>query len=109
MAGGVQNLIQSFQAGLLQFIDGRMPRILGNPVTFEKIESAKKSNFKFGTVENLTEELLGEDGMFEEHEAESTEEVVKNCDCCGDEIILSQNAETEGDALQFQSHGDGQA
>ena len=42
--------------------------------------------------------------MFEEFEAEGTEEVVQNCDCYGDEVILSQNtAETEGNALQFEN------
>ena len=44
--------------------------------------------------------------MFEEHETEDAEEVVQEGDCCGDEITLSQDAETMGDALQFQNHGD---
>ena len=66
VAGGVQNLIYSFQAGLQRFLDGAMPRILGNPITFEEIESAKKSNCKFGEIEGL-EELLGDDGLFEEY------------------------------------------
>ena len=35
-----------------------------------------------GTVGNLTEELLGEDGTFEECEAEPDEEVVQACGCC---------------------------
>ena len=47
VAGGVQKLIQSFQAELQQFRNGRMPRILANPVTFEEVESTKKSNLKF--------------------------------------------------------------
>jgi hypothetical protein len=38
IAGGVQNLIHSFQAGLQRFCDGTMPRIFGNPITFEEIE-----------------------------------------------------------------------
>ena len=81
-----------------------MPRILGNPVTFEEIELAKKNNLIHGTVENLTEELLGEDGTFKECEAEPNEEVVQACDCCGDEMVISQEAEMVGDASQFQSH-----
>ena len=48
VAGGVQNLTQSFQAVLQRFRDESMPRILGNPVTFEEIECAKKSNLKLG-------------------------------------------------------------
>ena len=104
VAGGVQNLIQSFQAGLQQFRKGGMPRILGNSVTREEIESAQKSNLKFGAVENLVE-LLGDDGMFEEHETDDTEEVVQNYECCGEEITLSpqDTAEAMGDALQFQN------
>ena len=58
IAGGVKNLIQSFQAGLQRFRDGGMPRILGNPVKVEEIECAKNSNLKFGEVAGL-EELLG--------------------------------------------------
>ena len=45
-----------------------MSRILGNPVTFEEIECAKKFNLKFGEVDGF-EELLGNDGMFEEYGA----------------------------------------
>ena len=74
-----QNLIQSFQAGLQQFRNGGIPRILGNPVTFE------------------------------EHGAEDAREVVQECDCCGEEIVItSQEAtdmnETLGDALQSQPY-----
>ncbi|MCP4994211.1 MAG: hypothetical protein GY934_10585, partial [Gammaproteobacteria bacterium] len=106
VAGGVQNLLHSFQIGLQEFRNGGMPRILGNPVTFEEIECAKKSNLKFGMVENLTEKLLGEDGMFEEFEAEEIKEVVQSCACCGDDVTFSQDAaETEGDASQFQDPG----
>ena len=64
VAGGVQNLLHSFQVGLQEFRNGEMPRILGNPdpVTFEEIESVKDSDLKFENVENLSESL-GEDGM----------------------------------------------
>ena len=43
--------------------------------------------------------------MLEEHEAK---EVVQNCECCEDEDTFSpqDTAETMGDALQFQNHGD---
>ena len=58
--GRVKNLIQSLQAGLQRFRDGARPIIVGNPVTFEEIECAKKSNLKFGEVDGL-EELLGDD------------------------------------------------
>ena len=47
VAGGVENLIHSFTAGLLRFRDGAMPRILGNPGTFEEIENVKKSSLTF--------------------------------------------------------------
>ena len=60
--GGVHKLIQSFQAGLQIFRDGARPRILGNPVTLEEIECAKKSNLKLGEVDGLEE--LGYDGLF---------------------------------------------
>ena len=42
--GGVETLLQSFIAGLQRFMDGVMLRIMGNPVTFEEIEHANKSN-----------------------------------------------------------------
>ena len=38
--GGVETLLQSFIAGLQRFMDG----VMGNPVTFEEIEHANKSN-----------------------------------------------------------------
>ena len=96
--GGVAN-VEASQG----FRNGGIPRILGYPVFSEEIESVDKSNLKFGTVENL--EHGEDDGMFEEHEAEK---VVQNCDCCEDEDTLSpqDTAETMGDALQFQNHGD---
>ena len=84
-----------------------MPRILGNPGICEEVYTAKSSSLKFGTVENLAEH--GEDdGIFEEHENDNTEEVVQNCDCYVEENTLSpqDTAETMGDALQFQNHGD---
>jgi hypothetical protein len=34
--------------------------------TFEEIECARKSNLKFGEIAGL-EELLGDDGLFEEY------------------------------------------
>ena len=88
VAGGVMNLIQSFLAGLQSFRDGAMPRILGNPITFEEIECAKKSNLKFGEVNGL-EELLGDNGLFEEYGVADARDVVMECDCCGEETTLA--------------------
>ena len=75
MIGSVQNLIQSSQCGLQRFRDGAMPRILGNPITFEEIECAKKSNLKFGEIVGL-QELLGDDGLFEEYGVADATDVV---------------------------------
>ena len=97
VAGGVQNLIHSFQAGLQIFRDGAMPRILGNPITFEEIESAKKSNLKFGEIAGL-EELLGYDGLFEEYGVADATEVVMECTCCGDEAMLTTGTQLQAPA-----------
>ena len=74
LAGRVQ--IQSFQAGLQRFRYGAMPRILGNLSTFEE------------EVEGL-EELLGEDGLFEEYGVEEVGDVVMEWDCCGEDTTLT--------------------
>ena len=65
---------------------------LGNPITFEEIESAKKSNLKFGEIAGL-EELLGDDGLFEESGVAEATEIVMECTCWGDEataVVFAQ-------------------
>ena len=74
-------MIHSFHAGLQRFREGAMSRILGNPITFEEIESAKKSNLKFGEVAGL-EELLGEDGLFKKNGVAEATEIIMECTCC---------------------------
>jgi hypothetical protein len=87
-------MIHSFHAGLQRFREGAMPRILGNPITFEEIESAKKSNLKFGEIERL-EELLGDDGLFEEFGVAEATEIIMECTCCGDESTLTTGTQLQ--------------
>jgi hypothetical protein len=73
-----------------------MPRILGNPVTVEEIECAKNSNLKFGEVAGL-EELLGDNGLFEEYGVADATDVVMECTCCGDQTTLTTGTLFHGD------------
>merc|ERR1711940_401489 len=72
------------------FRNGRMPKILGNPVN------------QSGTAESLVEKF-GENGVFEEH-GNNAEEVVLDGDCCGDRTNQSQDAEAVGDDFQLPYH-----
>ena len=48
----------------------------------------KEVHLKFGEVDGL-EELLGNDGIFEEYRVEDAKDVVMECDCCGEEVTLT--------------------
>ena len=77
-----------------------MPRILGNPVTFEEIEWAKKSNLKFVEVAGL-EEPLGDDGLFEDRSA-----VIASSSCQQLNMALARAEEhVQQEERQKKAHG----
>jgi hypothetical protein len=72
-----------------------MPRILGTPVTFDKFESAMKSNLKFGEIAGL-EELLGDYALFEEYGVADVTYVVMECNYCEDKTTLTTGTRSMG-------------
>ena len=92
IAGGVSQLMAHFTEGLQQFRKGAVPRIECNPITFEEAEHAKRSNLEFcefGGIVNL-EELIGEEGFFEEYAQEGLHREAVDCICCGEEMRMSE-------------------
>ena len=67
-----------------------MPRIALNPLTTEEMQFAKMSNMLMDKVEGM-EELMGEDGTFEECGANQTEERSSNFAFCGNELDMATN------------------
>ena len=99
MAGGVSQLMAHFTEGLLKFREGAVPRIGTNPTCMEDVEHAKRANLQFGEFGGIValEELIGEDGFFEEGVHEDLSMVMVNCTCCGEEMGMSgMNLFTKG-------------
>ena len=67
-----------------------MPRISANPITLAEIQAAKRSNMELDQVAGM-EELLGEDGIFEEFGASQTEDLSSYYACCCEEFDKAQN------------------
>ena len=68
-----------------------MPRIALNPLTTEEMQFAKMSNMLMDKVEGM-EELMGEDGTFEEfgdNQTESSTSSCSHCTNCGNEFDMA--------------------
>ena len=62
-----------------------MPRISSNPITMEEVQAAKMSNLQMDRMVGM-EELMGEDGNFEEYGAHDN--LLRHCACCGEDINM---------------------
>ena len=58
-------LLASFEASLRELHKGNMPQISTNPITFEEVQAAKLQVLHMDPVDGL-QDLIGEDGEFEE-------------------------------------------
>ncbi|MCP4996265.1 MAG: hypothetical protein GY934_21195, partial [Gammaproteobacteria bacterium] len=84
LAGGAAQLMEKFTSCLLRFSDGERPMIPANPITLEEIQQAKMNNVLLNHQEGL-EELMAEDGTFEEYGVADIKDVT-TCTDCGIEV-----------------------